>query len=97
VRFLWYGLIRTQSGASKMINDNPVEMLKEDLRRNLASAVIDSIVDDMVAEFKAKAKEIVFEHVKDVSLERLELFRNLNNCRDEIELFINGVNAKKGA
>lgn len=67
----------------------------ESLKRELAPIVADQIEKEMVEEFRAKIKPIIQEKIQTISFEHIEHMRDVMKMRDELHLYINGMEIKK--
>ena len=66
---------------------NVIKMVEEALLRNLKASVIDSLVDQMVSEFRDKAEQEVKMEVEKLSVLGVESFRDMAEMRDEVKVY----------
>lgn len=70
---------------------NMVELLKSALRADLVQIVHKELVDELVADFRDKADKLVAEYTSKVTMEGVETLRDVYGLRDELRVYINGV------
>lgn len=72
---------------------NMVELLKSGLRADLVQIIHKELVDELVADFRDKADKLVAEYTSKVTMKGVETLRDVYGLRDELRVYINGVDA----
>ena len=67
---------------------NFVEMIKAQLEHELRGKLVNDLTDKLVAEFREEAQGIVKTAVDRVSLDSVEMFKDLQHIRDELRVCV---------
>lgn len=70
---------------------NMVDLLKSGLRSDLIQIVHKQLVEELVADFRVKADQLVAEYTSKVTMKGVESLRDVYGLRDELRVYINGV------
>ena len=68
-----------------------VEMVRESLRQELSDAVAKKLTDEFVNDFRCRIEPLISDATKEITLDKIELFRDLLSFRDELSISINGI------
>ena len=73
------------------INHNVINILKNNLQKDISENLITSILDEAIENYKNKIKPIIKEHIERVVIDNIQKNENLQMVREDHNVFVKWV------